>query len=70
MLTLAWPDRPRWVPPVVALIAGILITNLLQMTSNIPLTQQTEAQAILAGIVAATGAVGVTELQRRASNIT
>ena len=67
---------PRWASPVLAILAGILVVMLLQVADGVALVPQQIARAILAGLLARAilagllaggGAVGVTELQRRAS---
>lgn len=56
---------PRWVSPFLALSAGIVITLLLLAANGTPLTVAVVAQGILAGVMAAGSAIGVTELQKR-----
>lgn len=64
MIRLGGP-LPAWASPVLALLTAICVANLLQVAAGVALTPATEATAILAGILAAGTAVGVTELARR-----
>ena len=66
MAKMAVPEMPKWLPPVVAVPFGIITAVLLDLAGGIPLTPATIATSILAGILAAGAAVGVTELQKRA----
>ena len=61
-------DLPRWGPPVVALIVGIGAVILLMLADSVVLTGAVLATSVLAGILAAGSAVGVTELARAADN--
>lgn len=64
MLRQAHPI-PGWLTPPLALAFGILASFLLLLANGHPLTAQSLAQAVLAGVLAAASAVGVTELQKR-----
>lgn len=66
LVKLGWVALPQWVPPLLALIGGPVIVALLMIAGGQLLTQQALAQAVLAGILAGGGAVGVTELANRA----
>ena len=56
---------PGWSLPILALLFGIAAAFLLLIASGTAITAPMAAQATLAGILAAGGAVGVTELQKR-----
>jgi hypothetical protein len=60
-------DMPRWGSPLLAWLAGTASIALLMVAEGQELTQPLVAQAILAGILAAGAAVGVTELQKKSS---
>lgn len=64
VLKLAW-STPTWAPPLLAVVGGPFVVVLLMMADAQVLTQQALAQAILAGILAGGGAVGVTEIAKR-----
>lgn len=64
---IAVPNRPSWVSPILALMLGPLITTLIMVSNGETLTQTTIAQAILAGIFAGCGAIGLTETQKRSN---
>lgn len=66
MVKIANPNIQTYVPPLAATIFGILTAILLDMASGTALNGQSIATSILAGILAAGGAIGVTELQKRA----
>lgn len=59
---------PSWLLPLLAVVIGELAAFLLLLYSGETLTRTTSAGAILAGFLAACGAVGVTELQRSADS--
>lgn len=56
---------PSYVYPIAAVIIGILICQLLSLASDEPYTWKLAARNVIAGILAAGNAVGVTELQNR-----
>lgn len=56
---------PSYVYPVVAVLLGIGICQLLAIASGEPYTTTIIAQNVIAGILAAGNAIGVTELQKR-----
>lgn len=58
---------PKWVSPAMAFLFGPLFTAVLLVFLNTPFTAQTWATVVLAGTVAAAGAIGVTLLQRQAT---
>ena len=57
---------PKWTYSILSLGFGIFASLLFVLSSEVALNSQTVSQAILAGILAAGSAVGVTELQKRA----
>lgn len=57
---------PTWAFPLLALAFGVGVSVLLLVASSTPLLPPALATACLAGVLAAIGAVGVTELQRKA----
>lgn len=58
---------PTWVPPLAALASGIAVLMLLALALDQDLTQsRVLASTVLAGLMAAVGAIGVTELHRMA----
>lgn len=61
------PDLPRWLLPLLAIAAAIGALLLLMVAEGQIITPQLGAQAVLAGILAAASAVGVTELQKHAN---
>lgn len=58
---------PAWVSPAMAFLFGPAFTAVLLVFLNTPFTAQTWATVVLAGVVAAAGAIGVTLLQRKAT---
>jgi hypothetical protein len=68
LVKLCWAGHPPdWVPPLTALGAGIGVLALLAVALDQDLTQsRIVAQTILAGLMAAVGAIGVTELHKLA----
>lgn len=67
MLRKALPQMASWISPVAALAFAISSSFLLLEATGLEITRQLGAQAILAGVLAAGGAVGVTELQKHSS---
>jgi hypothetical protein len=63
---VARPVCRTWEAPVLAVLSGVLILFLLLLATGQPLTSQTSARAVLAGLMAAGMAMGVTELHKRA----
>ena len=58
---------PTWVPPLASLLCGIVVLMLLSVALDQDLTQtRVLASTVLAGLMAAVGAIGVTELHRLA----
>lgn len=66
LVRMGLPALPSWVPPLLAVVAGIGAVLLLMLSASVPLSAQSAATAVLAGILAAGSAVGVTELGKRA----
>ncbi len=64
LVKMAW-SVPQWLPPGLALAAGIGCVVLLLVASGNVIDVQLGSLAVLAGILAAGSAVGVTELQKR-----
>lgn len=62
-------DLPRWTPPVMAIIVGIGAVALMMLAEGTAFTAQLWGSIILAGILAGGQAVGVTELQKRATAV-
>ncbi len=56
---------PAWSSPLLAVAFGIAAAVLLQVAAGVAITPANTAQAVLAGIVAASTAIGSTELQKR-----
>ncbi|NNJ10584.1 hypothetical protein EKD04_009610 [Chloroflexales bacterium ZM16-3] len=56
---------PAWTSPLLAVGFGIMAAVLLQVAAGVAITSANTAQAVLAGIVAASTAIGSTELQKR-----
>lgn len=54
--------------PYLAIICGEIASFLFFLTSATPFTRQTVAITLLAGIIAGGGAVGVTELHKKANS--
>lgn len=65
MTKLGFPTMPSWVPPLAALIYSIVVAQLMLVATGVDLSRANIAQSILAGILAAGTAIGVTELQKR-----
>jgi hypothetical protein len=65
-----FPNRPTWLAPTIAIVGGIGICLLILLTTGETLTSQSFASATLAGIFAGGGAIGATELQRKADEKT
>lgn len=57
---------PSWAYPLLALVFGIISSLLFIGSYGVEFTPQTVSQGIIAGIMAAGSAVGITELQKRA----
>lgn len=57
-------DLPRWGPPSIALLFGILAAFLAMLANGMAITTQTGANAVIAGILIAGGAVLTTTMQR------
>ena len=56
---------PRWVPPVAAVGLGVSVLALLAIAVDQDLTQpRVAAQTVLAGLMAAVSAIGITELHK------
>jgi len=66
MVKIAVPSMPAYVRPLTATTFGIITAILVDLAGGTILNTQMIAQSILAGILAAGGAIGVTELQKRA----
>lgn len=66
MVKIAMPDTPTYIPPLTATVFGIIAAILVDMSSGVVINGQSIATSVLAGILAAGGAIGVTELQKRA----
>lgn len=67
ILRMAFPNRPDWVSPLLAVLFGIGASVLLLLTQDVELTRAALAQAVLAGVLAGGSAVGITQLQRQTS---
>lgn len=70
LLRMAAPrghELAPWASPTMAVLFGITSCLLLMLAGETPFTGATVATAILAGVFSGAGAVGVTELQRRAT---
>ena len=65
LVRLGVPNAPSWVWPLCAALFGVGVVMLLMMANNVALTQQAIAQGVLAGVLSAAGAVGLTEVQKR-----
>lgn len=55
-----------WMLPILAIVFGISASILISLSMNPLFTVPIIAQSIIAGILAAGSAMGVTELQKRA----
>ena len=71
VLKLCWGGDagkpPTWVPPIASLGCGVAIMALLALAIDQDLTQpRTIAATVLSGLMAAVGAIGVTELHKLA----
>lgn len=62
---LGVPNAPSWLWPLLAALFGVGVVLLLMLANDVALTQQAVAQGILAGVLSAAGAVGITEVQKR-----
>ncbi|MBX0328700.1 hypothetical protein K2Z83_13540 [Oscillochloris sp. ZM17-4] len=56
---------PAWSSPILAVVFGVAAAFLLQLAAGTEFTSSLAAQSVLAGIVAASTAIGSTELQKR-----
>ena len=65
IVRMAFPTRPDWVSPVLALGFGILCAFLLSIANGALISQEMIAQNIIAGILAGGSSVAITELQKR-----
>jgi hypothetical protein len=54
-----------WVLPILSLIGGITASLLFLLSFDVDLTTALLSKAVLSGVLAAGGAIGVTELQNR-----
>lgn len=66
MIKIAMPNQPTYIPPLAATVFGIITAILVDLAEGTIINSQSIATSILAGILAAGGAIGVTELQKRA----
>lgn len=57
---------PRYTYPIFAIVFGIVSSTLISLANGVGFSGQNVAQNIIAGILAAGQAIGVTELQKRA----
>lgn len=57
---------PQWLLPLCALVFGVISLLLLLVATGEPITAQSIAQGVLAGVLAGAGAVGITELHKQA----
>lgn len=55
-----------WLLPILAILFGIVASILISLSINPLITVSIISQSIIAGILAAGSAMGVTELQKRA----
>ncbi len=67
ILRMAFPNRPSWVSPVLAIAFGILSALLLSIANGTEITQTMIAQNIIAGILAGGSSVALTEIQKRSN---
>lgn len=65
LVRLGVPHAPSWVWPLAAALFGISVVLLLMVANDVALTQRAVAQGVLAGVLSAAGAVGITEVQKR-----
>ena len=56
---------PAWAAPLLALLFGVTSAFLFVLAGGTVLDTRTAAEAVIAGIIAASTAIGSTELQRR-----
>ena len=66
IIRMAFDAPPRWLSPLFAVGLGIAVSFLLRMANGDAVTGAIAAQCVLAGMMAAVGAVGTTELQKKA----
>ena len=59
LFQLAWPQRPSYVPPLAALVLGLVFSYLVHLQAG----QVEPASIVLTGVLAAGAAVGITEVQ-------
>jgi hypothetical protein len=55
-----------WIFPILAVIFGVVTSILMTLSSGITLDLAITSKSIIAGILSAGSAIGVTELQKRA----
>lgn len=65
LVRMGVPNLASWASPLLAVLLGISSVVLLMLAAGLALTAQLGATAVLAGILAAGSAVGVTELGKR-----
>lgn len=58
-------QTPQWVAPALALLLGVAFVLVLMIAADVPLTAPVIAQSIIAGVLAASTAIGSTALQSR-----
>lgn len=58
-------EMPQWIAPALALLLGVAFVLVLMIASEVPLTAPAIAQGIIAGVLAASTAIGSTALQAR-----
>jgi hypothetical protein len=63
-------DLPKWIPGTVALVIGIMAAALLAMVQGLVWTPAQLAIVILAGVVAAAEAEGLSRVQMQAHKAT
>lgn len=64
-IKMAIPDRPQWLPVLLAFLLGPVFLILLMVSQSAPMTAAAIANGIVGGIMAGAGAVGLTTLSNK-----
>lgn len=65
LVRMAFPNRPQWVSPVLAICFGIFTSLMLSVANGVMIEPQMIAQNVIAGILAGGSSVAITELSKR-----
>lgn len=63
-LTMAWPERPRWLPVLLAILLGFAVQAMIIFRLDNVITPNLWIDAFLLGIPAGLGAIGINSTNR------